>query len=156
MYVVEVSTLKKFAVEVLPVESSDYKSLSKQRYFFDWRAEKREEVYKLVLKGQRDILGVVSMERIPSEWRMHIRLLTVAKENAGSRKVFENVAGNLIAHVAKLAVTEFGALACVSLRPKSSIAKHYIDKYNMRITGKTLSLEVPEIIDLINHYDKDE
>ncbi len=87
---------------------------------------------------------------------MHIRLLTVAKENAGSRKVFENVAGNLIAHVAKLAVTEFGALACVSLRPKSSIAKHYIDKYNMRITGKTLSLEVPEILDLINHYDKDE
>ncbi|HLF65619.1 MAG TPA: hypothetical protein VI603_17785 [Saprospiraceae bacterium] len=155
MHVVEVATGKNHPIEVLPVENTDYKSLSKERYFFNWKEERKEEVYKVVLKGQNDILGLVSIERIPSEWRVHIRLLTVSKENVGNGKVFENVAGNLIAYVAKIAVTDFGALACVSLRPKSSIAQHYIDKYNMNVTGMTLSLEVPEIVNLINKYDHD-
>lgn len=155
MTVVEVLTGKVYPVEVLPVESSDYKSLPKARYFFDWKDERKEEVYKLVMEGQKDILGLVSIERIASEWRIHIRLLTVSKENLGRGKVFENIAGNLIAHVAKIAVVEFGELACVSLRPKSSIAQHYIDKFKMNVTGLTLSLEVPEIINLINQFDHD-
>lgn len=155
MNVVEVSTGKIHPIEVLPVENTDYKSLSKARYFFNWKEERKEEVYKVVLKGQNDILGLVSIERIPSEWRVHIRLLTVSKENVGNGKVFENITGNIIAYVAKIAVAEFGELACVSLRPKSSIAKHYIDKYNMNVTGMTLSLEVPEIVNLINQYDHD-
>jgi hypothetical protein len=58
-------------------------------------------------------------------------------------------------HIAKIAVREYGELACVSLKPKPQIAKHYIEKYNMNVTGITLSIEVPEIIDLINKYDKD-
>lgn len=155
MHVVDISTGKKHPVDVLPVESSDYSFLTKARYFFDWKEESAEEVYKIVLRGQKDILGLISIERIPAEWRVHIRLLTVSKENSGKGKVFENIAGNLIAHAAKIAVVEFGELACISLIPKSSIAHHYIDKYNMNITGKTLSLEVPEIVNLINQYDHD-
>jgi hypothetical protein len=107
------------------------------------------------MKGQNDILGLVSIERIPSEWRIHIRLLTVSIENKGKEKLFEKIAGNLIAYVAKIAVADFGELACISLRPKSSIAQHYINKYNMNVNGMTLSLEVPEIINLINQYDHD-
>lgn len=37
--------------------------------------------------------------------------------------------------------------------PLQPIAKHYIDKYQMQITGTTLSIEIPEILDLINLYD---
>lgn len=155
MIVVEVLTGKSYPIEVLPVENADYKSLSKARYFFDWKAERKEEVYKLVMKGQKHVLGLVSIERIPSEWRIHIRLLTVSKENSGSAKVFENIAGNLIAFVAKIAVAEYGEFACVSLRPKSAIAQHYVDKYHMDVTGMTLSIEVPEILNLINQYDHD-
>ncbi len=156
MNIVEVSTGESYPIEVLSVERTDYKSLSKARYSFDWKEEKEQEVYKLVMKGQREIPGLVSIERIPSEWRIHIRLLTVSVENRGERKVFEKIAGNLIAFVSKMAVTDFGELACVSLRPKSSIARHYITKYKMHVTGLSLSLEVPEIIDLINQYDYDE
>lgn len=155
MDIVEVLTGKICPIEVLPVANTDYQSLSKTRYFFDWKKERKEEVYKLVVKGQNDILGLVSIERIPAEWRIHIRLLTVSKENSGKGKVFEKVAGNLIAYIAKLAVADFGELACLSLRPKSSIAQHYIDKYKMRVTGLTLSLEIPEIVNLINEYDHD-
>lgn len=155
MTVVEVLTGEKYAIEVLALENTDFKSLSKTRYFFDWKKEKTQEIYKLVMKGQHDILGLISIERIPTEWRIHIRLLTVSIENKGKGKIFEKIAGNLIAFVSKIAVIEFGELACVSLRPKSSIVQHYITKYNMNITGSTLSLEVPEIINLINEYDHD-
>ncbi len=53
------------------------------------------------------------------------------------------------------AVRDFGEWACISLRPKTQIAQHYIDKYKMNITGVTLSLEVPEIFELIELYDHD-
>lgn len=156
MNIVEVSTGNRYPIEVLPVERTDYKLLSKSRYFFDWKKEQKLENFKLVMKGQNDILGLVSIERIPSEWRIHIRLLTVSAENKGEKKVYERIAGNLIAFVSKMAVSDFGELACVSLRPKSSIVQHYITKYNMNVTGMTLSLEVPEILNIINQYDHEE
>jgi signal-transduction protein with cAMP-binding, CBS, and nucleotidyltransferase domain len=155
MIVVEVLTGKSYQIEVLPVENSDFKSLTQSRYAFDWTKEKKEEVYKLVLQGQKDILGLISIERIPSEWRIHIRLLTVSIENKGKGKTLENIAGNLIAYIAKIAVADFGEMACISLRPKSAIAQHYVDKYEMKVTGMTLSLEAPEIMNLINQYDHD-
>ena len=155
MNIIETSTGKKYRIEILPVEIDEFGTFRKGRYFFDWKIEKEQETYKLQIKGSDDILGLVSVERIPMEWRIHIRLLTVSKENKGKNKRYDKIAGNLIAYVAKIAVREFGELACVSLRPKSRIAKHYIDKYNMNITGMTLSIEVPEIIDLINYYDND-
>lgn len=139
----------------MPVEIDEFKTLRKDRYFFDWNTEKDHEVYKLQIEASSDILGLVSIERIPQEWRIHIRLLTVSKENKGTEKKYDRIIGNLLAFVAKIAIREFGELACVSLRPKGQIAQHYIDKYNMNITGVTLSIEVPEIIDLINLYDND-
>lgn len=153
MHVVEVLTGKTYPIKILTVRATDYKALPKKRYFFDWKEETNHEVYKLVLNG--DVLGLISLERIPAEWRIHIRLLTVSKENKGSEKRFDKIAGNLIAYFAKLAVAEFGELACISLKPKSSIAQHYIDKYKMNITGRTLSLEMPEILDLINEFEND-
>ncbi len=141
---------------IFKIESIDeFKTLRKDRYFFYWKIEKNQEVYKLQIKGSMDILGLISIEMITQEWRIHIRLLTVSKENKGNGKKYDKIAGNLIAYVAKIAIREFGELACVSLKPKSQIAQHYIDKYKMNITGMTLSIEVPEIIDLINFYDNE-
>ncbi len=153
MTIIEISTGKKHSVEIVAIESNDFKLIRKDRYFFNWNSEQNQEIYKLQIIGSRDILGLISVEKIPEEWRIHIRLLTVSKENKGSTKVYENIAANLITHIAKIAVLEYAELACVSLKPKTQLAKHYIDKYNMHITGMTLSIEVPEILDLINFYD---
>lgn len=155
MYIVETSTNYKHNIEILSLEDEDYKSLSKSRYFFDWKIEKEFEVFKLKIFDTNDILGLISIQRIPEEWRVHIRLLTVSKENMGRFKKYDLITGNLIAFAAKIAVADFGEFACVSLRPKTQLALHYIEKYNMRATGMTLSIEVPEIIDLINHYDNE-
>ena len=153
MYISRTSSGKKHQVEVTPVQEVDFKTIGKDRYFFDWRLERKFEVYKLRIAGSSDILGLISLERIPIEWRVHIRLLTVSAENQGKDKIYDRIAGNLIAHAAKIAVTDYAELACVSLRPKSQIAQHYITKYNMISTGLTLSIEVPEILNLINLYD---
>ena len=155
MIVIETKTNKELKIEIKPVEKGDYKLLTMKRYFFDWKKEKRQEVYKLTLEGTKDILGLVSIERIPDEWRIHIRLLTVSKENKGQNKNYENIAGNLITHASKIALREYAELACVSLKPKSTIAQHYIEKYDMNITGSTLSIELPEILNLIKKYDYD-
>ncbi|PTX61713.1 hypothetical protein C8N46_104357 [Kordia periserrulae] len=152
MTINEITTGKSHEVTIIPVEASDYKTITKKRYFFDWKQEKEFEIYKLCILSSNDILGLVSFEKIPSEWRIHIRLLTVSIENKGKNKKFDNIAGNLIAHVAKIAIIEYAELACVSLRPKTEIAQHYIKKYNFIATGMTLSIEIPEIINLIHQY----
>ena len=133
----------------------DYKAITKGRYFFNWKSEKGKEVFKLRIIETNEFLGLISIERIPEEWRIHIRLLTVSIENMGKHKKYERIVGNLLTHVAKIAVLEFGELACISLRPKSSIARHYVERYCMNITGMTLSMEVEEILNLINEYDND-
>lgn len=155
MNIIEISSGALIPIEIIPIDADDYKSITKKRYFFNWKAEKGFDVYKLTIKGETDILGLVSIENIPSEWRIHIRLLTVSIENKGVNKKYDRIAGNLIAYVSKIAVMEFAELACVSLVPKTSIAKHYMEKYHMNLTGRTLSLEVPEILSLINQYDND-
>jgi hypothetical protein len=153
MRITNTSTGKEYSVDVVAVEIDELRTLGKDRYFFDWIIEKKYEIYKLQINGLNDVLGLVSIERIPEEWRIHIRLLTVSKENKGKEKKYDKIAGNLIAFVAKIAIREYGELACVSLKPKSQIVQHYLDKYKMNKTGMTLSIEVPEIVDLINLYD---
>lgn len=155
MIVISSTDGKKYKVEIEPVQANDYKSITKSRYFFDWKEEQSQEVYKLKIVESSDILGLVSVERIPEEWRIHIRLITVSKENKGSDKEYENIAGNLITFISKIAVREYGELACVSLKPKGAIAQYYIDKFGMNITGMTLSVEIEEILELINTYDHD-
>jgi hypothetical protein len=153
VYITELSSKKHFPIEILPIESSDFKILTKSRYFFNWKEEKEFEIHKLKIKDHQEILGLVSFERYSEEWRIHIRLITVSLENRGIYKKYDRIAGNLIAFISKIAVIEYGQLACVSLRPKNKLAKYYIQKYKMNLTGATLSLEVPNIIHLINQYD---
>ena len=153
MYIIESSIGKRHKVIIEPLEDRDFEGLDEDRYFFDWKIERNQEVYKLQIKGNSEILGLVSLQRIPSEWRIHIRLLTVSSENKGRNKKFDMIAGNLIVHAAKIAVREYAEMACVSLRPKTELAQHYIDKYKMRTTGLTLSTEVPDILELIKEYD---
>jgi len=153
--IIEVATSQPHLIEIAPVQKSDFKNLPANRYFFDWNKEADFETFKLTIKGKDDILGLISFERIPDEMRIHVRLLTASVENLGEAKIYDRIIGNLLAYVAKLAVRDFGEWACISLRPKTQIAQHYIDKYKMNITGVTLSLEVPEIFELIELYDHD-
>ena len=47
MTVIETSSGNNHRVEIKPIDGGDYKTLSKSRFFFDWKIEKEYEVYKL-------------------------------------------------------------------------------------------------------------
>ena len=155
MYVIETKTGLEHAVDINLVKPEDYKSITKKEYFFNWKLEKDYEVYKVTIKDNSEILGLVSIERIPNEFRIHIRLLSVSASNKGHKKQYGRITGNILTHISKFAVKEFAELACVSLKPKGVIAQHYIESYGMNITGATLSLEILEIFELIEIYDNE-
>lgn len=156
MLLIEAHTNQKYHAVISLVEKHDYEKITKARYFFDWKKEKGNQIYKIKVQGTDDILGLISVLHIPKEYRIHINLLTVSKENKGKNKKYHNIIGNLITHVSKIALREYGELACVSLKPKSNIAQHYMDTYGMNATGKLLSLELTEILHLIAKYDTNE
>ncbi len=153
MYVTEIKLNKRFEIEISRLSINDFKLISKREFFFNWKHEKNYEVYKQKIIGQSEILGLVSLETIPDEWRIHIRLLSVSSLNKGKNKVYSRVVGNFLTFIGKIAIKEFAELACVSLKPKGAIAQHYIDNYGMNITGASLSLELVEIMDLIEKFD---
>ena len=98
------------------------------------------------------ILGLIALIDVPSEYRVEIKLIAVSKENSGRLKKYEGIAGCLIAYAAKEAVEKYRSLACVSLKPKTEIRQHYINKYGMQPGGEQVYLEGQELRDLINIY----
>lgn len=156
MYIVSANGFELIQVKIGKVKVGELRRFSKKKYFFNWREEEGQEVYKISLTNDAEVLGLISIERIAIEFRIHIRLLALSRENVGKNKKFNNVAGHLLVFVSKIAVEEYGVWACVSLRPKSILSNHYCKKYGMRKTGLTLSLEVPAILQLINNYEQHE
>lgn len=146
---------KTHEIEILPVVEEDFKLITKSRFWFNWKKERKYDVFKLQIKGSEDILGLISLESFIDESRIEVRLLAVSKENRGRYKRYENVVGNLIAFACIQSVKIFGEWACVSLIPKTKLINHYIKNYSMLQAGRSLFLDGSELISLINTYDHD-
>jgi hypothetical protein len=154
MNIEERSTKKLHPVVLEPVSENDYSKITKTRYFFDWKKEKEFKVYKLRRIDNEDILGIVSFEIIQHEKWILIRLLSVSKENRGTKtKQYDNIAGNLIAFTAREAVRLFGEDACVALEPKADLVKHYMVSYGMIPAGKRLALLSKPLTDILKKYE---
>ncbi len=142
-------------IEITLVNNLDYKSITKSRFWFDWKQEKDYNVFKLCLKGTDDILGLVSLDIFTKESRIEIRLLAVSKENRGKAKLLDLIAGNLIAFACIESIKKFGEMACVSLVPKTDLIQYYMDEYGMLQAGKSLFIDGNELLQLIKKYDHD-
>jgi hypothetical protein len=154
MKIEERATKKLHQVVIEPVSENDYKKITKERYFFNWKKEKAFQVYKLRRIDNEDILGLVSFEIIDHEKWILIRLLSVSKENRGTKtKQYEHIAGNIIAFVSREAVRLFADEACVALEPKTELLKHYTTFYGMTVAGKRLALLSDSLTDLLKKYD---
>jgi hypothetical protein len=153
MNITEVSGQKAIPVIVQRVEPPDFKGITKKQFFFRWDQLKGEvNLYKLTFEDSPVILGLIALIDVPSEYRIEIKLLTVSKENRGSGKQYEGIAGCLMAYAAKEAVEKYRRLACVSLKPKTELRQHYINKYGMQPGGEQVYSEGQELRDLINVY----
>jgi hypothetical protein len=147
-------------VAIDPVGESDFKKLTKKRYFFDWRQEATTaKLFKLHLSGDDDIKGIMAVIDHPSEARIEIRLLAESRENVvlknekvKKNKEYERIAGNMIAFAVRMAVKAYGEKACVSLKPKSEIKHHYMNEYGMQDAGLQVYLELTSLINILNKY----
>lgn len=126
-------------------------NIVKERFDFDWEQEAAYEMYKITLINDVCVMGLMSIQTIAQEQRVEIRLLESAKENKGRSKLYDLIAGCLIATACQLAF-EHGFKGFVSLRPKTELIPHYIRKYNFSPMGNHLFVDGEVSTFLISEY----
>lgn len=139
------------SAEISLATPRDLTSSLRKRFGFDWAKEKNYDVYKITLAGDRTILGLMSLEVIEQESRIDIKLLESAKENIGKKKMFDGIAGCLIAYACKLSF-EKGFEGFVSLKPKTALVQHYTKKYQLFRMGTHLVIDRNNAFLLIKKY----
>ncbi|MEL7118313.1 MAG: hypothetical protein AAFO07_02700 [Bacteroidota bacterium] len=157
MPLVEKRTRKTLASIIKKVVKSDYALISKSKqFYFDWKIESKNEVYKIYLKGKdKEILGLMSLVDVPEEFRIHLSLIEVGQKNRGKNKEIENIAGCLLAFACQVAF-EKDYWGYVSLKPKTELIALYQNKYGFRKYGRLLAVEQKTSMDLIKKYWIDE
>jgi hypothetical protein len=151
MFIIVRETGEKAQVQIERVTINELKSFRKNKFWFDWKTEVSNEVYKLIT-ADSNVQGLISLIPVEGEQRIQINLLCVAKENRGSQGKYRNVAGVLIAYTCRLALKNYGIRGCVSLVPKTTLKEHYIKRYGMLDAGKQVFLEGASLIRIINRY----
>ncbi len=87
MHVIELETGKQISVAVDLVEASDWRQMTKANFFFNWKLEKYNELWKLTVQNDSQILGVMSLVDHPDESRIEIHLIASREGQVGSKKI---------------------------------------------------------------------
>jgi len=116
-----------FATEVLRLSKADLKQLTKTNgWNFNWKTElasNAKEVFKLTIPNNPGIIqGLLSLSLEPDHVYMH--LLENAPFNIGKSKLYDGVAGNLVAHACKVSFQQ-GFDGFVGFTAKTKLIEHY-------------------------------
>ncbi len=134
--------------------------LTKKRFFFNWKSLPLDsEIVGLLISGDSDIKGAMSIQHQLTEQRLEINLLAVSRENVilknekGKKtKEYEKIAANLIAFAVREAIKRYGEDGCVSLVAKTELEQHYCQTYGMVRAGKSVALFGPAMFRIVNDY----
>jgi len=152
MHVIEQATKENRQVIVQKISEADFKRITIKRYFFNWKKLKGlSDIYKLTQINDDDILGLIALTDFQDEQRIEIKLLAASLENMGKEKLFSGIAGCLIAFACKEALDKYKD-PCVSLVPKTTLKKHYVDKYEMYDAGIQIYLIDMPLLKMIKNY----
>ena len=116
-----------FQTEVSMFTTKDLKqSTKKNGWLFNWKQElanNNREVYKLNIVGNPDIIqGLISFT-IKSD-HIYMDLIESAPFNLGQNKIYEGVAGNLVAFACKVSFQR-GFDGFLSFTAKTKLIEHY-------------------------------
>jgi len=116
-----------FGTEVLRLTKTDLKQLTKKNgWSFNWKAElddNTKEVFKLTIPNNPTVIqGLLSLTLESDHVYMH--LLESAPFNIGQNKLYEGVAGNLVAHACKVSFQQ-GFDGFVGFTAKTKLIEHY-------------------------------
>lgn len=116
-----------FATEVVRLTKADLKQATKKSgWNFNWKKElddNAKEVYKLVITSSPDIIqGLLSLTIEPDH--IFMNLVESAPFNIGKNKLYEGVAGNLVAFACQLSFQR-GFDGFVAFDAKTKLIQHY-------------------------------
>lgn len=136
MHIKNVVTGSDSEAVIEPITRIDFRAIKKDKARFNkfnWDNYKDEEVFKLRLKSNNIILGLICLidHKDPATNAIEIELLEVSEENIGSGKPFDHIGACLIAFACRESFKR-GHDGFVFLTPKSQLVEHYIKKYGFR------------------------
>jgi hypothetical protein len=116
-----------FPTEVSRLTKSDLKQVIKKNgWSFDWKKELEDntrEVYKLTISNNPNVIqGILSLTIEPDH--VYMDLLESAPFNKGKNKLYEGVAGNLVAYACKVSFQN-GFEGYLSFTAKTKLINHY-------------------------------
>lgn len=115
-----------FQTEIIRLSKTDLKSIVKNSWKFNWKSEFddiKKEVYKLSIVNNYNIIqGLLSIS-IEHD-HIFMNLLESATFNIGKQKIYEGVAGNLVAYACKVSFQK-GFDGYVAFTAKTRLIEHY-------------------------------
>jgi len=155
--IVNVTSGDSFQTEVSLLSKEDLKQVQKKNgWLFNWKNEQQipdREVYKLTIINSPSIVqGVTSLTLKPDH--VFLNLIENAPFNKGENKVYEGVAGNLVAFACKLSFQR-GSDGFVSFHSKTNLVDHYIKSLNAKHYGNLLMvIDTVAALKLVDKYFK--
>lgn len=146
-----------FRTEVLRLTKVDLKQVTKKNgWNFNWKTEldnNTREVYKLTVAGNPNIIqGLISFT-INAD-HVYMDLLENAPFNLGRNKLYEGVAGNLVAYACKISFRQ-GFDGYVSFTAKTRLVEHYQKTLNaIKFGGQIMIINTLAANILIDKYFK--
>lgn len=134
MVLLDTETGEKPEAIIEKMTAEDFKVIKKEKTRFDkkfnWPAYKKQEVYKIRLKDNETILGLMCIKdhTDASINAIQIELLEVSAENIGKKKKIDRIGGCLVAWACRESYAR-GHEGVVFLVPKTGLVEHYSDHY---------------------------
>jgi hypothetical protein len=133
MYLLEKETGEKKEVVIEKVTAADWKLLKPNKQFhFKWKDYPGKEVFKLTLKENQHIIGLMCIidHTDPLVNVIEIELLESREDQIGAAKKLDRIVGCLIAYACSESIKR-GHEGVIFLTPKSGLIVHYRKKYGL-------------------------
>ena len=146
-----------FQTEVSRLTSLDLKTVVKKNgWNFDWKIEFNDiqkEVYKLtIVNNSKIIQGLLSITI--EQDHIYMNLLESSPFNIGKNKLYEGVAGNLVAFACKVSFQK-GYDGFVAFNAKTNLIKHYEENLGAyHFKGQRMIIETEAATKLVRKYFK--
>ncbi len=146
-----------FDTIVTKIAQKDIKQIKKVEWAFDWTSELKNEskqVFKLTSVNNQNIIhGLISIT--DKKDHVFMDLIESAKFNKGKNKLYNGVAGNLVAFACKMSF-DLNYDGIVSFVAKAALINHYKETLGAKIFGgNRMFIDTNEAYVLTKKYFKD-
>ena len=152
MFLINRKTRQKILCEIVEISENELSDILEENNFeFDWQQETEYDLYALKIWGNKNTVGLMALKDVKDELRIEIILLESSKDNIGTSKNYDNIAGCLIAWACRLAFIR-GYFGFVSLIPKTRLIEYYKNAYGFEQFGRQLAVDTEQSYRLIKQY----